>query len=51
MACSPCEKRRQMLAEARRQGGAKGVLKVLPKVARDTIRNPPRFVREDKRNG
>jgi hypothetical protein len=41
MACGPCEKRRQMIAAARKQAGAKGVLKVLPKVARDVVKNPP----------
>lgn len=41
MACGPCEKRRQMIAEARKKAGAKGVLKVLPKVARDVVKNPP----------
>jgi hypothetical protein len=30
-----------MIAEARKQAGAKGVLKVLPKVARDVVKNPP----------
>lgn len=49
MACGPCEKRRQMIAEARKQAGAKGVLKVLPKVARDVVKNPPNI--RKNRNG
>lgn len=51
MACGPCEKRRQMLAEARKQAGVKGMVKALPSVIKDTVKNPPRFIREDKRNG
>ncbi|MDO9417021.1 hypothetical protein [Pararhizobium sp.] len=50
MACGSCEKRRKMLADARKQG-VKGVVKALPTVARDILRNPPRFTREEKRNG
>jgi len=49
MACSSCEKRRQMLAEARKQAGLKGVVKALPKVMRDTVKNPPNI--RNKRNG
>lgn len=49
MACGSCEKRRQMIAEARKQAGAKGVLKVLPKVARDVVKNPPNI--RKSRNG
>lgn len=49
MACGPCEKRRQMIAEARRNGGIKAVLKAVPSVIRDTVKNPPKLV--DKRKG
>lgn len=49
MPCGPCEKRRQMIAEARKQAGAKGILKVLPKVARDVVKNPPNI--RKSRNG
>jgi hypothetical protein len=39
-----------MIAEARKQaGGIKGVVKVLPKVIRDTLKNPPNI--RNKRNG
>lgn len=48
MACGSCEKRRQMLAEARKQAGVKGVVKVLPKVLRDTVKNPPNIRRVTK---
>lgn len=41
MACSSCEQRRRMIAEARKQTGLKGVIKVLPKIAADTVKNPP----------
>ncbi|WP_153315475.1 hypothetical protein [Agrobacterium tumefaciens] len=41
MPCSSCEKRRQMLAEARKQAGLKGVVKELPNIIRDTVKNPP----------
>lgn len=51
MACGPCAKRRQMLADAQKAGGVKAVVKTMPTVIRDTIKNPPKFTREDKRNG
>jgi hypothetical protein len=41
MACGPCEKRRQMIAEARKKAGIKGVVKSLPMIARDIVKNPP----------
>lgn len=41
MACSSCEKRRQMLAEAKKRDGLKGVVKAVPAIVRDTIKNPP----------
>ncbi|MGV1985602.1 hypothetical protein ACQZ5N_03210 [Agrobacterium sp. 22-221-1] len=41
MACSSCEKRLQMLAEAKKRDGLKGVVKELPNIIRDTVKNPP----------
>ena len=49
MTCGSCEKRRQMIAEARKQGGVKGAVKALPRIARDVVKNPPKL--SDKRNG
>lgn len=49
MTCSSCEKRRQMLADARKKAGLKGVVKALPAVMRDTVKNPPNI--RNKRNG
>lgn len=49
MACTPCENRRRMLADAGKRAGVKGVLKALPAVVRDTIKNPPDI--RKKRNG
>jgi hypothetical protein len=43
MACGPCEQRRRMIAEAAKQGGVKGVVKVLPKVAMDAVKYPPKY--------
>lgn len=50
MACGPCEKRRQMIADARKKAGIKGVVKALPSIVRDTVKNPPN-IRREKRNG
>lgn len=50
MACGPCEKRRQMLADAKRKDGAKGVVNAIPKVMRDLIKNPPN-IRKGVRHG
>lgn len=41
MACSSCEKRRQMIAEAKKRDGLKGVVKELPNIIRDAVKNPP----------
>lgn len=41
MACTPCKKRRQMLADAQKAAGIKGVVKAIPAVIRDTVKNPP----------
>ncbi|MDH0869745.1 hypothetical protein [Agrobacterium pusense] len=41
MPCSSCEKRRQMLAEAKKRDGLKGMIKELPAIVRDTVKNPP----------
>lgn len=49
MTCSPCQKRRQMLADAKKAEGLKGVVKALPAVAADTIKNPPKL--KVQRNG
>ncbi|CAN7390915.1 hypothetical protein [Neorhizobium sp. LjRoot104] len=49
MACSSCEQRRKMLAEARKQAGLKGVVKAIPTVIRDVVKNPPNI--RGKRNG
>ncbi|MBG6211694.1 hypothetical protein IWQ49_006385 [Labrenzia sp. EL_126] len=43
MACGSCQKRRQMIAEARRKAGVRGVIKASPAIVRDTIKNPPRI--------
>lgn len=48
--CTPCQKRRQMLADAKKAQGLKGIAKVLPAVAHDVVRNPPRLVKGN-RNG
>lgn len=45
MSCTPCQRRRQMLAEAKERGGAKGVMKIIPAVMKHTIKNPPRLVK------
>jgi hypothetical protein len=50
MACSSCEKRRQMLAAAKKNAGVVGVIKALPSIVRDTVKNPPN-IRRVKRNG
>lgn len=50
MSCTPCQRRRQMLAEAKERGGAKGVMKVIPAVVKDVVKNPPRMVK-GKPNG
>lgn len=49
MACSSCEQRRKMLAEARKAAGLKGVVKAMPTVIRDVVKNPPNI--RNKRNG
>lgn len=49
MACSPCQKRRQMLADAKKAAGIKGVVKALPAVVADAVKNPPKLKVE--RNG
>lgn len=49
MACSSCEQRRKMLAEARKKAGLKGVVKTIPTVIRDVVKNPPNI--RGKRNG
>lgn len=49
MPCGSCEKRRQMIAEARKKGGVKNVVKALPRIVRDVAKNPPIF--RGKRNG
>ncbi len=49
MPCGSCEKRRQMIAEARKQGGVKGVVKSLPKIVRHFVNNRPVIKR--KSNG
>lgn len=51
MSCTPCQRRRQMLAEAKEKGGAKGVMKIIPAVVKDTVKNPPQLVRKGKPNG
>lgn len=50
MSCTPCQRRRQMLTQAKEKGGAKGVLKIIPAVVKDTVKNPPRLVK-GKSNG
>ncbi|NTS31283.1 hypothetical protein HQ945_08445 [Phyllobacterium sp. BT25] len=49
MACSSCEQRRRMLAEARKQG-LKGVVKTAPSIVKHVIQNPP-SLRKPNRNG
>lgn len=49
MACSSCEQRRKLLAEARKKAGLKGVVKAVPTVIRDVVKNPPNI--RGKRNG
>lgn len=49
MTCSSCEQRRKMLADARKAAGLKGVVKTIPTVIRDVVKNPPKL--RDKRNG
>lgn len=39
--CGPCGRRRKMAADAYRRDGLPGVVKALPAIVRDTIRNPP----------
>lgn len=38
-----------MIAEARQNGGIKAVVKAVPSVIRDTVKNPPKL--RDKRKG
>jgi hypothetical protein len=47
--CDPCRKRRELLAQVRKQQGVKGVLKAVPTVIRDVVKNPPNI--RGKRNG
>ena len=49
MACGSCEQRRKMLADARKKSGVKGVVKAVPNVIRDIVKNPPNI--RIKRNG
>jgi len=47
--CGPCQQRRQMIAEARQSAGLPGVMRALPMIARDIVKNPPKIGK--KRNG
>lgn len=47
--CFSCQMRRKMLAEARKAAGIKGVVKAVPTVIRDVVKNPPNI--RGKRNG
>jgi len=49
LGCFTCQARREMLAAARKEAGLKGVVKAIPSVIRDTVKNPPKL--RDKRNG
>lgn len=49
MSCTPCARRRKMLAEAAKAQGMKGVAKAIPAIVRDTVKNPPKL--GAKRNG
>jgi hypothetical protein len=51
MACSPCEKRRRIIAEARKKAGFKGVIRIAPAIVRDTVRNPPSIMKKGKSDG
>lgn len=49
MTCTPCQKRRQMLADAKKAEGLKGVVKAIPAVVKDAVKNPPTM--KGRRNG
>lgn len=51
MSCTPCQRRRQMLVEAKERGGVKGLIKAVPAVLKDAVKNPPQMVKKEKPNG